>query len=154
MATETPQQVKRRKYNRAYAKKNKASISANKRAYYSLNKEKIRMYTNSDSERERRRIYMKKYWLEYKFGITPEVYEQMLESQGGVCAICGLPESVLNTKGETKLLCVDHCHKTEEVRELLCTKCNSVLGFVDDDISILQNAVKYLKKHKKAERGN
>jgi hypothetical protein len=64
-------------------------------------------------------------------------YEIMLKRQGGACAICrktGVP------------LCVDHCHLTRKVRRLLCTQCNSVLGFCNDDPNILLAAAAYLRE--------
>lgn len=78
------------------------------------------------------------------FGITWDDYLVILESQGGVCAICGK-----SCEENGRLLCVDHDHKTGVIRGLLCTKCNSGLGLLKDDISILEKATTYLRKHKK-----
>lgn len=51
------------------------------------------------------------------------------------CMICG---SIYR-------LCIDHCHNTQIVRGILCTKCNTGLGMFDDNIEKLQAAIKYLK---------
>ena len=57
-------------------------------------------------------------------GVTDEVYAQLLERQGGVCAICGNPP-----KAGGRRLDVDHDHATGEVRGLLCWTCNhKILG--------------------------
>jgi hypothetical protein len=40
---------------------------------------------------------------------------------------------------------IDHCHKTGVVRGLLCDRCNSGLGALQDSSNILQEAVKYLE---------
>lgn len=45
-----------------------------------------------------------------------------------------------------RILGVDHCHITGKVRGLLCMKCNSAIGFFNDDINLLQLAIKYLKE--------
>ena len=44
-------------------------------------------------------------------------------------------------------LYVDHCHKTNTLRDLLCHQCNSFLGHAKDNIEILQKAIDYLHKH-------
>lgn len=77
------------------------------------------------------------------YGITLEEYDQLLEAQGGGCAICGAKES---TRG--RRLGVDHNHETKKVRGLLCNHCNSLIGFAKDDTYILQQAIDYLRKDK------
>ncbi len=73
-----------------------------------------------------------------KFGIHEELYDMMLASQRGGCAICG--------KGPTtKRLAVDHCHDTGEIRGLLCDRCNRGLGSFRDDPELLARASRYLK---------
>ncbi len=79
-------------------------------------------------------------YLKRRFGITPEAYVQLLISQGGVCAIC----KKLCSSG--RLLAVDHCHKTGEVRGLLCGVCNRMLGNAQDEASTLRAAADYLEK--------
>ena len=46
-------------------------------------------------------------------------------------------------------LCVDHCHTTGNVRGLLCDTCNTALGKFRDNIDLLNEAIKYLKKYEK-----
>lgn len=55
-----------------------------------------------------------------KYGITGSQYELRLLNQGGACAIC-------RRFPKTKRLCVDHDHKTGQVRGLLCYMCNRKL---------------------------
>lgn len=74
-----------------------------------------------------------------KFGITEEQYDALLAAQGGRCAICELPE-------RGRMLAVDHCHSTEEVRGLLCSKCNTGLGLFDDRQDRLMKAISYLER--------
>lgn len=78
--------------------------------------------------------------LKKKYGITLEEYQRLWEGQGEVCAICKTP------KLTQRMLCVDHCHKTGEVRGILCIKCNSALGKFNDDPKLLQKAIEYLSK--------
>jgi hypothetical protein len=67
--------------------------------------------------------YMRNYVLQREYGIDAEEYERMWVAQLGLCAICGDAES----KGRGRLH-VDHCHKTNKVRKLLCVTCNMALG--------------------------
>lgn len=80
--------------------------------------------------------------LKKRYGLTLDQYDQLLESQAGVCAIC-------HNKDETELLSIDHCHSSNEIRGLLCGKCNRGLGNFGDDVSLLLNAVNYLHNRQK-----
>lgn len=87
--------------------------------------------------------------LRRKFGISHLEYDEMFKSQDGVCAICGKPETRYEKPGTSTDLCVDHDHRTDEVRGLLCRTCNSMLGLAGDDPDILFNAINYLKRYGK-----
>lgn len=65
------------------------------------------------------------------------------EAQGFCCAICGKHE-----QERSRVLCLDHCHETGEVRAALCTTCNGGLGMFMDDPELLLKAVEYLRKFK------
>ena len=80
-----------------------------------------------------------------KYGITVEEYDKMFYLQQGCCAICGNPETNL-LHGQPRRLAVDHNHSTGEVRALLCTKCNALLGYADEDSEILSKAIEYLER--------
>lgn len=73
------------------------------------------------------------------YGISLERYNEILAQQGGVCAICK------ETCPTGRALAVDHSHSTGEVRGLLCTKCNPMLGFARDDVAVLEAAIAYLR---------
>jgi len=75
------------------------------------------------------------------YGITEVEYEQLAASQGGRCAICGR----VPAEGE-KRLGVDHDHRTDKVRGLLCRGCNVGLGSFGDNPAMLQAALTYLNK--------
>ena len=71
-----------------------------------------------------------------KYGLTLEDYESLVLGQQGFCACCGeMPD---------KMLVVDHCHETGEIRGLLCHKCNTGIGQLGDNIEGLRKALKYL----------
>jgi hypothetical protein len=75
-----------------------------------------------------------------QYGISLEQYDEMLENQGGGCAICGTTKP----SERTKYFAVDHCHSTSKVRGLLCSKCNRGLGLFNDTPERLKAAAKYL----------
>jgi hypothetical protein len=79
-------------------------------------------------------------------------YDEMLQKQGGVCALCRRPESKLRKDGTPMNLSVDHCHKTGKIRGLLCYRCNVALGFLEDDVETLGRAIKYLTSVEDCER--
>ena len=47
----------------------------------------------------------------------------------------------------------DHDHKTGKFRGWICYQCNSILGYANDDLKILNAITKYLKKSKMDVRG-
>ena len=80
-------------------------------------------------------------YLKSKYSISEEMYNIMFEKQFGCCAICNLHQTKLNHK-----LYVDHNHTTGEVRKLLCSHCNFLLGNCKEDHSILMRASQYLQE--------
>lgn len=79
------------------------------------------------------------YKYKINYGISIFEYNVIFEEQSGCCAICKTHQSELKTK-----LVVDHCHETNEVRGLLCSRCNLALGIFKDDPTILASAVEYV----------
>lgn len=76
-----------------------------------------------------------------RYGLTPQSYDEMLESQEGKCAICGCFPKEDSLK---RTFHIDHCHSTGRVRGLLCRDCNTMLGFAKDNIETLRGAMEYL----------
>lgn len=58
------------------------------------------------------------------------------------CMICTKPADI------NKVHAVDHCHVTGKVRGILCNKCNIGLGYFNEDLNLLQSAIRYLHEHK------
>lgn len=78
-------------------------------------------------------------------GITLDDYERLLETQKGVCAICGRGEVRRDERtGTPYRLAIDHCHATNELRGLLCSMCNHAIGYLDDSPELLRRAIIYL----------
>lgn len=119
------------------------SIVLNMR-WYEKNKDVtiIRSKKWAEENKERNQYHRWKIKLKKKYGLTPEGYIRLLELQNYKCKICGIPHHENNRK-----LAVDHCHKTNKIRGLLCKKCNGGLGIFDDKIESLEKAIDYLKEY-------
>lgn len=142
----------RRAYKRLPEQRAKANerMWLNKRIRPEL-KEAARVRSKSYYEQHRERILTKARargragkWLDNrlraKFGIDLAEYQRMTEAQGGKCKLCGREE-----RTRQRRLAVDHCHKTQRVRGLLCHHCNTGLGNFMDDVALLRLAVAYLE---------
>jgi hypothetical protein len=67
----------------------------------------------------------KRLWDNYKLTIAQ--YDAILAHQGGVCYGCHQAEPV---KG--RRLSVDHDHETGQIRGLLCSRCNPIIGKLEN----------------------
>jgi hypothetical protein len=74
----------------------------------------------------------------HRYGITLVQKSQMIVDQNGKCAICDRELDGFNNS------CVDHNHKTGEVRSILCQNCNLGLGSFYDKPNLLLKARDYL----------
>jgi hypothetical protein len=97
------------------------------------------LYGGAPVRRDRDREYYHKHWMQYKYKISWEAYQEMLEAQGHVCAICEqVPTNKLGFH-------IDHDHNTGVVRGLLCHGCNTGIGALQEDPKLLQRAAEYLE---------
>lgn len=72
-------------------------------------------------KRQSRGQTLRKYWPEGTWEEAILNYEDMLNKQDGVCAICKKPQSAFK-----KSMAVDHNHKTGRIRGILCFRCNKL----------------------------
>ncbi len=79
-------------------------------------------------------------YIKRTYGITMEELEALLVSQNHQCGICKCPVDCIVSN-------IDHCHKTGKVRGVLCLKCNSGIGLLQDSIEVVAAALHYLKSH-------
>lgn len=105
-------------------------------------KQKVKASPNKSSKETK-----KAYVLKSRFGLSLEDYHLLYTKQNGCCAICGKSITLfVDKKDFSNVACVDHNHTTGEVRGLLCNHCNTGIGLLKEDLSILENAAKYLKE--------
>ncbi len=123
--------------------KTKEQISEYYKQYRLNNQEKIKAYRQKYKPRQKEldRILNRAKRLK-EHGISEEEFNSMLKQQEGKCAICDKPQDE-----SIKFLSIDHDHKTNTNRGLLCSNCNRGIGLLQDDINILQRAIEYLQKH-------
>lgn len=76
------------------------------------------------------------------YGITIAEYNALMKSQKHRCLICRIHKDEL-----TRGLVVDHCHDTGKVRGLLCQRCNTAIGMIDDSPQMCARASMYLMFH-------
>jgi hypothetical protein len=76
------------------------------------------------------------------YGITLADFNRLLHIQGYRCAIC---EASLKLKSR-QAYHIDHCHKTDRVRGILCSGCNRGIGLLGDDEAGVMRALDYLRR--------
>ena len=77
-----------------------------------------------------------------KYGLTLKTFNALLAGQGGVCVVCGTSDFSSSPGGHPV---VDHDHKTGVVRGLLCSNCNTAIGFLKNSPQIIRAAADYLE---------
>lgn len=113
-----------------------------------ISKSAVNQKKNPDKTRKDKRDLKRKHSEQYyrvrllkEYNLTPEAYTELLLKQACACAVCFVPTSELTYK-----LYVDHDHVTGKVRGLLCQKCNSGIGMLQDTLTVVESAVEYLKR--------
>ncbi len=101
---------------------------------YQKNKEYYKLYNFNNKEQNKDAAF-KRY---YKISLAD--YNEMLKEQNECCKICKRHKSEFK-----RALAVDHDHTTGKVRGLLCDVHNRGLGYFQDNIKTLQEAIEYLK---------
>ena len=74
-----------------------------------------------------------------RYGLSVEQYNKMYVEQDGKCYIC--------KETDSRKLAVDHNHQTGENRKLLCIRCNTALGLLREDTTIMKSLISYVEKH-------
>ena len=103
-------------YLKAWRLANKEKVRANNKRYKIENPELVYRKQREDK------------WKEQGIKITYDEYLEKAAAQNNRCIICNR-ESGHRRKG----LCVDHKHSTGLIRDLLCHKCNTAVGFMESE---------------------
>lgn len=124
---------------RAWREEHKIELKSKRQRYHNQNRE----FLNQKDREEYRTPKVLNRILLSSFGITLDQFNAMNDAQGGLCAICKRPPITKASR-----LSVDHCHETGKVRGLLCTRCNTGIGMLNDSIEYVESALIYLVSHK------
>jgi CDP-glycerol glycerophosphotransferase (TagB/SpsB family) len=132
------------KTDRAWRQKNPSKVRASKSRYRKSHLEQVRKQIKELYKKNKKRYMRNRYrsWLQSKYGLTKEQFYDILREQKGECAICRKQQRC----GKRNKLYVDHDHKTNRLRGLVCFKCNVLLGMAQDEIRILKKAIAYLRR--------
>lgn len=123
-----------------YREANREKIREKQREYYQRTKAQQLEWKKEYQQTPQGKLAQRYGHIKHRYGLSKEDYNELLEKQNHVCAICLNPETI-----ENSILCVDHDHTTGKVRGLLCRMCNSALGKFGDNLSNLKRAVAYLE---------
>lgn len=119
----------------------KALKAAQDKKHYEEHRDEALARANAYSSRPEVKAYRKEKRLGDKFGLTVTGVNAMLIKQGGRCAICGTNQ--FNGKGPQ----VDHDHSTGKIRDILCSKCNTALGLVGENVLTIKAMLEYVRRH-------
>ena len=72
-----------------------------------------------------------------KYGISKEKALELVDNRIGKCEICF----------NEKPLVVDHQHDTGNIRGMICSSCNSMIGYSKENIQNLYSCIEYLRKY-------
>ena len=116
----------------------------NTNTWRTQNPEKTKALIDSSNRKRRENGKFKDWYLRKNYKITLEEYNSILRKQKYCCAICEITHEEYK-----KTFHIDHDHKTDKIRGLLCYPCNALLGYSKDNIKILQKAISFLMEGRK-----
>ena len=109
-----------------------------RKVYVSRNKKKIALQRVMKEKTPRYKVGKWRRHIRRKYGITVEQYEGLFKRQGGLCGMCGVPQSSVKRRfGVDKV--------GNWVRGLLCNKCKTVVGLLGGSLVRVEKAYWYLK---------
>ena len=118
-----------------FGKQGKASFSRCKPCA----REKVREHRrNLTPEQKAERAEHRRLYIRLRlYGLSVSEFLELKANQEHKCAVCKRAER----------LGVDHCHTSGKVRGLLCSNCNTALGHLKEDESIILSLLAYVRRH-------
>ena len=78
-----------------------------------------------------------------KYKIDYPTKLKMCYEQNNKCYICKRKFDF----SKPKTIHVDHCHGTNKIRKILCSRCNTTLGVYKEDIKMFKRFIDYIVQH-------
>jgi hypothetical protein len=128
--------AKKLAYNRQWARNNRDKLLEYERNRV---RDPVQLTEWKLANPDKVKLANRKSHLRTKFGITLEQYNDLLNKHNSCCHICKRPATHFKTS-----LHVDHDHRTQEIRGLLCFTCNRNLIGRHRDPLIFKSAFEYL----------
>ena len=121
----------RKQYHKQYQIDNKKQLSKYHMKYYLDNKNDIKQKTKQYHLLHpiKRKRYQKDHHFKYTYGISIKQRNEMIIKQGYECLSCHIDLRKLKDKD----IHIDHNHKTNKIRGILCNKCNFALGLLEEN---------------------
>jgi len=126
----------------------KAQFNNSQKYCSSKCRDKRRNKNKINQTKDERDAYRKDWHLRKHYSITLKEFEERWKKCGQKCSICDRELTLpIKSKGQkSSCVVIDHNHKTNKMRGLLCSKCNKGLGLFNDDYNLLQKALEYIKE--------
>jgi len=70
-----------------------------------------------------------------RYGLHKNAQLELHESQNGKCKLCDR-EVIMFNGNKSNSGYIDHCHKTGEVRAILCHPCNTSIGYIEGKLDV------------------
>jgi Recombination endonuclease VII len=83
--------------------------------------------------------------LKRNYGMTLAEYDRLHAAQGGLCAVCHQPETMLRRNGLPYRLSVDH-NRSGRVRALLCRRCHQIVWAFEEHAGLFAAVTRYLER--------
>lgn len=85
-----------------------------------------------------------------RYGITVSNFWDTYNEQSGACLVCDKPFETVTDEVCPRTVNFDHDHETSKFRGLLCTGCNTTVGYIERALRMnkLDSIVKYVNYHK------
>jgi hypothetical protein len=146
--------------NKEYYANNRERALAQQKEYYAANRDRVlaqQAAYNLQTRGQRREWYdrsstrIRWYGIAKRHGLTPAAWAALWQEQDGKCYLCNRELDPSTTDIDHDHSCCPQGKSCKACRRgLACRKCNSLIGFADDDPALLRQIADALEAAKSA----